>query len=55
MNTLKIKPARLADRIVAQLEQMLLDGVYAPGQRLPSERELAEQFDVSRPSLRDAL
>jgi GntR family transcriptional repressor for pyruvate dehydrogenase complex len=55
MNTLKIKPAKLSDRIVEQLEHMLLEGTFAPGQKLPTERELAEQFDVSRPSLREAL
>lgn len=38
-----------------QLEQMLLEGSFAAGQKLPTERELAEQFDVSRPSVREAL
>jgi GntR family transcriptional regulator, transcriptional repressor for pyruvate dehydrogenase complex len=51
----KIKPAKLSDRIVEQLENMLLEGSFAPGQRLPAERELAERFDVSRPSLREAI
>ena len=46
MNTLKIKPAKLSDRIVEQMEHMLLEGTFAPGQKLPTERELAEQFDV---------
>lgn len=32
-----------------------MDGVLSPGQRLPPERELAQQFEVSRPSLREAL
>ncbi len=54
-NALKIKPAKLSDQIVGQLEQMLLEGSFAAGQKLPTERELAEQFDVSRPSVREAL
>ncbi len=54
-NALKIKPAKLSDQIVRQLEQMLLEGSFAAGQKLPTERELAEQFDVSRPSVREAL
>ncbi|WP_348734069.1 pyruvate dehydrogenase complex transcriptional repressor PdhR [Rheinheimera texasensis] len=54
-NALKIKPAKLSDQIVGQLEQMLLEGSFAPGQKLPTERELAEQFEVSRPSVREAL
>lgn len=55
MTNFKIKPAKLSDRIVEQLEHMLLEGSFAPGQKLPSERELAERFDVSRPSLREAI
>ncbi|MCB5227895.1 pyruvate dehydrogenase complex transcriptional repressor PdhR [Alishewanella sp. 16-MA] len=55
MTDLKIKPAKLSDRIVEQLENLLLEGSFSPGQKLPSERELAERFDVSRPSLREAI
>ncbi len=51
----KIKAPKLADVIEAQLEQMVLDGTLKPGQKLPPERELAQQFDVSRPSLREAI
>lgn len=54
-NDLKIKPAKISDQIVEQLEHMLLEGSFLPGQKLPTERELAEQFDVSRPSVREAL
>jgi len=55
MADLKIKPAKLSDQIVAQLEHMLLEGSFKPGQKLPSERELSERFAVSRPSLREAI
>ncbi|SEA80432.1 pyruvate dehydrogenase complex transcriptional repressor PdhR [Alkalimonas amylolytica] len=55
MTLLIIKPAKLSDRIVEQLEHMLLEGSFAPGQKLPPERELALQFEVSRPSLREAI
>nr|CRH04401.1 Pyruvate dehydrogenase complex repressor/DNA-binding transcriptional dual regulato [Candidatus Magnetococcus massalia] len=51
----KIKIAKVADVIVEQLEQMILSGVLKPAEKLPSERELAQQLDVSRPSLREAL
>ena len=34
---------------------MILEGTFKPGQKLPPERELAERFDVSRPSLREAI
>lgn len=51
----QIAPKRLADTIVEQLESMILEGTLQPGQRLPPERTLAEQFGVSRPSLREAV
>lgn len=51
----KIKQERLSDVIARELEAMILEGVVAPGDRLPPERELAQEFDVSRPSLRQAL
>jgi len=34
---------------------MILDGALKPGDQLPPERELAQQLEVSRPSLREAL
>ena len=34
---------------------MILEGSLQPGQKLPPERELAIQFQVSRPSLREAI
>jgi GntR family transcriptional repressor for pyruvate dehydrogenase complex len=38
-----------------QLEQAIASGVFSPGAKLPSERELVEQFGVSRVSVREAL
>lgn len=40
---------------VEQIEDLILKGVLQSGDRLPAERELAEQMTVSRPVLRDAL
>jgi len=51
----RIKQGKIADAIVEQLEKLILDGVLEPGERLPSERDLAQQMDVSRPSLREAI
>nr|WP_208394119.1 FCD domain-containing protein [Pseudochelatococcus lubricantis] len=45
----------MADGIAEHLELLILEGVLRPGERLVSERELAERLEVSRPSLRDAL
>ena len=46
---------RLSDQIADQLEHMITDSGMTVGQRLPSERVLAERFNVSRPSLREAI
>lgn len=51
----KINQPKISDVIMGQLEQMILEGSLQPGQKLPSERELAIQFEVSRPSLREAI
>ncbi len=51
----KIKQPKISDVIMGQLEQMILEGSLQPGQKLPPERELALQFEVSRPSLREAI
>lgn len=51
----RIDHSRTADEVVAQIEALILEGVLRPGDRLPGERDLARQFEVSRPILRDAL
>ncbi|MGE8500417.1 MAG: FCD domain-containing protein [Pseudomonas sp.] len=51
----QVQQRRLSDDIVMQLEAMILEGSLKAGERLPAERVLAEQFGVSRPSLREAI
>jgi DNA-binding FadR family transcriptional regulator len=46
---------RLYRQIAAQLSELIASGELAEGSRLPSERDLAEQLGVSRPSVREAL
>lgn len=46
---------RLYRKIARQLSELISAGEFSPGQRLPSERELASQLGVSRPSVREAL
>jgi DNA-binding FadR family transcriptional regulator len=46
---------RLYRKIARQLSDLISAGEFKPGQRLPAERELAEQLGVSRPSVREAL
>jgi len=50
-----IEHESVADAVTAQVEQLIVTGVLKQGQKLPSERELAEMLDVSRPKLREAL
>lgn len=45
----------VADAVVDQIEDLIVSGVLKEGRKLPSERELAELLDVSRPKLREAL
>ena len=42
-------------RLVERLNRELLDHTMAPGSRLPSERQLAERFQISRPVVREVL
>lgn len=46
---------RLYEHIARTLEQAIEVGRYKPGDRLPSERELSEEFGVSRPVIREAI
>lgn len=46
---------RLSDSITEEIERLIVQGVLAPGDGLPAERELASKLGVSRPSLREAL
>ncbi|NCU20933.1 FadR family transcriptional regulator, partial [Candidatus Falkowbacteria bacterium] len=46
----KIESEKLASAVVRQIENLIVEGVLRPGERLPSERELSERLAVSRPS-----
>jgi DNA-binding FadR family transcriptional regulator len=50
-----IESVSLKDACVARLEAMILAGKFVPGERLPSERNLAAQLGVSRPVLHQAI
>ena len=51
----KVVTTKVSDQVAAQLEQMIIDGTYGAGEKLASERDLAAQYGVSRPSIRDAI
>jgi GntR family transcriptional regulator, transcriptional repressor for pyruvate dehydrogenase complex len=49
------RPRRAFDEITSQVREMVRRGELSPGDRLPSERALAEQFLVSRNTVREAM
>ncbi len=49
------RPERIADKIAVKLRAAIVGGRLRPGDALPSERELAEQYDVNRSSIREAM
>jgi DNA-binding FadR family transcriptional regulator len=50
-----VEARRLYEQISRQLAKSIADGKHPVGQRLPSERELAQEFGVSRPTVREAI
>jgi GntR family transcriptional repressor for pyruvate dehydrogenase complex len=50
-----VKRQRLHEDIVQQLHTLIGEGALKHGDRLPSEREMADQFQVSRSSVREAI
>ena len=51
----QVKKVRVYEEIVEQLKRYFKYGDLKPGERLPSERDLAEMFNCSRVSVRQAL
>ena len=50
-----VKKTRISDEIVQQIYQLVRDGTLKPGDRLPPERDLAQQLNVSRSSVRESM
>ncbi|MGB8323677.1 MAG: FadR/GntR family transcriptional regulator [Candidatus Acidiferrum sp.] len=50
-----VRSSRLYEQIVQQVEESIQKGQLKPGDQLPPERELAEQFGVSRTAVREAV
>lgn len=53
-----IKPIRkvnVSEQVFEQLKNLLLRGEWMPGEKMPSENELAQMFEVSRITVRQAL
>ena len=50
-----IYASRLYEQIIEQIRTLVVEGTLQPGDKLPPERELAEQFCVSRTAVREAV
>ncbi len=50
-----VKTSKISDEVYKQLVSMINRGQLKPGEKLPSEREMASDLGISRQSLREAL
>jgi GntR family transcriptional repressor for pyruvate dehydrogenase complex len=50
-----VQTSRLYEQIVQQIEKSITKGNLKAGEQLPAERELAQQFGVSRTAVREAV
>ena len=50
-----LQTARVSDEIARQIREVIFAGKLKPGDKLPTERELVEQFHSSRASVREAV
>lgn len=50
-----IKNTKVYEQVIDQIKEMIANGTLKRGDKLPSERELVEQLQVSRTSIREAL
>ncbi len=55
MQITPIQKVNVVEEIFEQLESMLIEGTWKPGDKIPSENELSETFGVSRMTVRQAL
>jgi DNA-binding FadR family transcriptional regulator len=56
MNALQpLSSESLKEKCIFKLEELIFSGYFAPGQRLPAERDLARQLGISRPVVHEAI
>ncbi|WP_235184561.1 FadR/GntR family transcriptional regulator [Pseudomonas chlororaphis] len=49
------RPKQIYEQVADEIRAGIINGAYLPGSRLPSERDLAQRFMVSRPAVREAI
>ena len=52
---ISVKSDKVSQHIIDQIRNAIFDGRLKPGDKLPSERELIENFKVGKATLREAL
>ncbi|HLV08762.1 MAG TPA: GntR family transcriptional regulator, partial [Halanaerobiales bacterium] len=55
MDLKPIKNSRVYEQVIDQIKELIYSGQIKRGDKLPSERKLKEQLDVSRASIREAF
>lgn len=55
MNITPIKKVNAVEEVFDQMQSLLIDGTWKPGEKLPSENELSQTFAVSRMTIRQAM
>jgi GntR family transcriptional regulator, transcriptional repressor for pyruvate dehydrogenase complex len=57
VNVSQIDGARapVPQTVMLRIQEMIASGEIKPGEKLPSQRDLAQRFNISRPSVREAL
>lgn len=50
-----IRIMRIPDEIIARIKAMIVSGTLTPGEKLPTEHQLAEMLGVGRPAVREAI
>ncbi len=51
----KIRQKTVVEQVMEQIKELIASGKYKPGDKLPTEHELAERFGIGRSSIREAI
>ncbi|WDR01957.1 FadR/GntR family transcriptional regulator [Devosia algicola] len=54
-NDTHLKSVRLYEQVAAQIKKQIVSGAYLPGSKLPTERQIAHTYGVSRNVVREAI
>ncbi len=55
MSKINIRQKTVVEQVMAQIKSLIASGAYKPGDKIPTEMEMAENFGVGRSSIREAV